>query len=95
VLEGNEGSDRVIGTPEDDIIDSKGSADVNYGDTILGSRSGNHHTVSGDRNARNVGDTVEGEGSGDDVLTGRPCADVFSLVKRRTQSQTITHMKEM
>jgi hypothetical protein len=31
VFEGTEGPDRIVGTPEDDIIDSKGGHDENFG----------------------------------------------------------------
>jgi hypothetical protein len=35
VFEGTEGPDRIVGTPEGDVIDSKGGNDVNFGDTFL------------------------------------------------------------
>jgi hypothetical protein len=41
VIEGTEGDDEIVDTPGDDIIDSKGGNDDNYGDTFDGDGSGN------------------------------------------------------
>jgi Ca2+-binding RTX toxin-like protein len=53
VIEGTEGDDVLVGTPGADLIDIKGSGDVNYGDTVLGNSSGNDNIISGDGNDGN------------------------------------------
>jgi hypothetical protein len=40
VIEGNEGDDFIVGTPEADLIDSKGGNDDNFGDNFQGDGSG-------------------------------------------------------
>jgi hypothetical protein len=69
VFEGTEGPDFIIGTPGDDVIDSKGGDDRNYGDTsFFGDGSGDDIINSGEESDVNLGDTVDGTGSGDDVI---------------------------
>jgi hypothetical protein len=68
VFEGTEGRDVIVGTPADDIIDSKGSCDLNYGDTLSGEGSGHDVIDSGEGDDANYGDTSRGEGSGHDVI---------------------------
>ncbi|MGH9924661.1 MAG: calcium-binding protein [Nitrososphaeraceae archaeon] len=68
VFEGTEGPDEIVGTPEDDIIDSKGGGDVNFGDTAFGDGSGNDVINSGEGVDVNFGDTLVGDGSGDDII---------------------------
>jgi Ca2+-binding RTX toxin-like protein len=63
VIEGTEGPDAIVGTPVDDLIDSKGGDDINDGDTELGDGSGNDVILSGD---------------GDDQSTGNGGADIFA-----------------
>jgi Ca2+-binding RTX toxin-like protein len=86
VIEGTEGPDFIIGTPVDDLIDSKGGDDINEGDTELGEGSGNDVILSGEGNDFNSGDTELGEGSGNDVIvsadgddqsTGNGGCDIF------------------
>src|SRR5688572_3179071 len=48
VIPGTEGDDVIVGTPEADLIDSKGGIDVNFGDTEIGDGSGNDVILSGD-----------------------------------------------
>jgi hypothetical protein len=48
VIEGTEGSDTIVGTPLDDLIDSKGGKDDNLGDAFIGDGSGNDVIDSGD-----------------------------------------------
>jgi Ca2+-binding RTX toxin-like protein len=62
IIEGTEGPDFIIGTPVDDLIDSKGGDDFNSGDTELGDGSGNDVIVSGE---------------GDDQSTGNGGRDIF------------------
>jgi Ca2+-binding RTX toxin-like protein len=62
VIEGTEGPDFIIGTPVDDLIDSKGGDVINSGDTELGDGSGNDVIVSAD---------------GDDQSTGNGGRDIF------------------
>jgi hypothetical protein len=62
VFEGTEGPDEIIGTPLDDLIDSKGGNDFNFGDALEGDGFGDDVIVSGD---------------GDDQSTGNGGADVF------------------
>jgi hypothetical protein len=40
VIEGTEGPDEIVGTPEADLIDSKGGFDQNFGDAFIGDGSG-------------------------------------------------------
>jgi Ca2+-binding RTX toxin-like protein len=69
VIEGTEGPDELVGTPEDDIIDSKGGRDENIGDTFIGDGSGNDVINSGEGTDFNSGDSFEGgTGSGNDVI---------------------------
>jgi Ca2+-binding RTX toxin-like protein len=76
VIEGTEGPDVIVGTPEDDQIDSKGGNDRNFGDTFAGDGSGNYVINSGEGSDFNFGDTfagedgdtLGGEGSGNDVI---------------------------
>ena len=68
VIEGTEGPDRIVGTPLDDIIDSKGGQDSNFGDTVVGDGSGNDVIDSGEGSDVNTGDTGSGQGSGNDVI---------------------------
>jgi Ca2+-binding RTX toxin-like protein len=68
-FEGTEGPDIIIGTLEDDEIDSKGGKDRNFGDAGSGDASGDDDIDSGDGDDRNVGDTGSfGSGSGDDKI---------------------------
>src|SRR5687768_18612290 len=69
VFEGDEGPDFIIGTPEDDLIDSKGGNDRNFGDTRFGDGSGDDVINSGDGHNTNFGDTRSGNGTGNDVIT--------------------------
>jgi hypothetical protein len=62
VIEGTEGPDAIIGTPVDDLIDSKGGDDINEGDTELGDGFGHDVILSGD---------------GDDQSTGNGGRDIF------------------
>jgi Ca2+-binding RTX toxin-like protein len=87
VIEGTEGPDELVGTPEDDIIDSKGGRDENHGDTFIGDGSGDDIIVSGEGSDFNSGDTFEGQGSGDDIIvsgeeddtnTGNGRRDIFT-----------------
>jgi hypothetical protein len=68
VFEGTEGPDRIVGTPLDDIIDSKGGDDRNFGDTQVGDGSGDDVINSGEGDDANFGDTANGQGSGDDII---------------------------
>jgi hypothetical protein len=86
VIEGTEGPDDIVGTPEADLIDSKGGDDSNSGDTFFGDGSGNDVILSGEGNDDNVGDTDFGQSSGDDILvsgeqddtnTGNGGRDIF------------------
>jgi hypothetical protein len=68
VIEGTEGPDQIVGTPEADLIDSKGGNDDNTGDTVIGDGSGNDIIASEEGDDTNIGDTEVGEGSGDDII---------------------------
>ena len=68
VIEGTEGPDFIVGTPVDDLIDSKGGDDINEGDTELGDGSGHDVILSGEGNDFNSGDTELGDGFGHDVI---------------------------
>jgi hypothetical protein len=76
VIEGTEGDDFIVGTPEADVIDSKGGNDDNFGDTIFGDGSGDDVINSGEGGDVNWGDTVIGDGSGDDVIASGDGDDV-------------------
>jgi Ca2+-binding RTX toxin-like protein len=101
VIEGTEGPDSIVGTPEADRIDSKGGDDNNFGDTVFGDGSGDDKINSGSGDDRNFGDTVfEGQGSGDDKinagqgddqLTGNGGADKFQCGKGE---DTVTDFNE-
>jgi hypothetical protein len=85
VFEGTEGPDFIIGTPEDDIIDSKGGDDGNFGDALEDDGFGDDVIISGDGSDLNNGDTNDGDGFGDDVIisggddqsTGNGGRDIF------------------
>jgi hypothetical protein len=86
VIEGTEGPDVLVGTP-DDQIDSKGGDDINIGDTVFGDGSGDDIIASGEGHDQNFGDTFSGDGSGDDIIasgegidenSGNGGADIFS-----------------
>jgi Ca2+-binding RTX toxin-like protein len=86
VIEGTEGPDAIVGTPVDDLIDSKGGDDINEGDTELGDGSGHDVILSGEGNDFNSEDTELGDGSGNDVIlsgegddqsTGNGGRDIF------------------
>jgi hypothetical protein len=68
VIEGTELDDFIVGTPEGDIIDSKGGFDQNFGDNWSGDGSGNDVIDSGEGSDFNSGDTFRGQGSGNDVI---------------------------
>jgi Ca2+-binding RTX toxin-like protein len=68
VFEGTEGPDEIIGTPLDDLIDSKGGNDFNFGDALEGDGFGDDVIVSGEESDLNNGDTNDGDGFGDDVI---------------------------
>ena len=68
VIEGTEGPEAIVGTPVDDLIDSKGGDDINEGDTELGDGSGNDVILSGEGDDINDGDTFIGNGFGNDVI---------------------------
>jgi hypothetical protein len=68
VIEGTEGPDVIIGNPGDDIIDTKGGFDSNFGDAVNGDGSGDDVILSGEGGGGNFGDTEFGDGSGDDVM---------------------------
>jgi Ca2+-binding RTX toxin-like protein len=99
-IEGTEEGDEILGTPDDDNIDSKGGDDVNFGDTVVGDGSGDDKIKSGDGGDINFGDTSESEGSGDDKinsgkgddsLTGNGGADKF---KCGQGEDTVTDFEE-
>ncbi len=78
-IEGTEGPDRIVGTPEDDVINSKGGSDANYGDATTADvedASGDDVIISGEGNDKNNGDTAEGSGSGDDVIISGEGRDI-------------------
>jgi Ca2+-binding RTX toxin-like protein len=86
VIEGTEGPDAIVGTPVDDLIDSKGGDDINDGDTFIGNGFGHDVILSGEGNDFNSGDTELGDGSGNDVIlsgegddqsTGNGGRDIF------------------
>jgi Ca2+-binding RTX toxin-like protein len=86
VIEGTEGPDAIVGTPVDDLIDSKGGDDINDGDTFIGNGFGYDVILSGEGNDFNSGDTELGDGSGNDVIvsadgddqsTGNGGRDIF------------------
>ena len=61
----------IIGTLGDDIIDSKGGGDDNFGDSILGDGSGNDIIVSAedDQSTGNGGRDIFVCGGGQDTVT--------------------------
>ena len=72
VLEDTEGPDFIIGTPGEDLIDSKGGDDINEGDTELGDGSGNDVILSGegdDQSTGNGGRDIFVCGGGEDTVT--------------------------
>jgi Ca2+-binding RTX toxin-like protein len=73
VFEGTEGPDEIVGTPGDDLIDSKGGNDVNFGDIIEGDGSGDDVIVSGEDDDTNTGnegrDIFVCGGGEDDTVT--------------------------
>ncbi len=80
MIEGSEGDDFIVGTPEDDQIDSKGGRDRNAGDTFEGDGSGDDNIISGEGNdntAGNGGDNNIVGGDGDDQLSGGVGRDTF------------------
>jgi hypothetical protein len=78
VIEGTEGPDAIIGTPVDDLIDSKGGDDINEGDTELGDGSGNDVILSGDgdyQSTGNGGRDIFVCGVGEDTITDYNAAE--------------------
>ena len=73
MFEGTEGPDEIVGTPGDDLIDSKGGNDVNFGDIIEGDGSGDDVIVSGEDDDTNTGnggrDIFVCGGGEDDTVT--------------------------
>jgi hypothetical protein len=61
-------NDVIIGNPGDDITDTKGGFDSNFGDAVNGDGSGDDVILSGEGGGGNFGDTEFGDGSGDDVM---------------------------
>src|SRR5919108_215572 len=76
VIEGTEGNDVIFGTPEADLIDSKGGIDQNFGDTHFRGGSGNDVILSGEGVDENWGDSFDGDGTGDDVIVSEEGDDV-------------------
>src|SRR5919106_1595589 len=72
VFEGTEGPEEIVGTPEDDQIDSKGGNDANTGDVTGGGStgSGDDKINSGEGDDVNTGDVTGGfsDGTGDDKI---------------------------
>jgi Ca2+-binding RTX toxin-like protein len=78
VIEGTEGPDAIVGTPVDDLIDSKGGDDINEGDTKLGDGSGNDVILSGegdDQSTGNGGRDIFVCGEGEDTITDYNAAE--------------------
>jgi Ca2+-binding RTX toxin-like protein len=78
VIEGTEGPDAIVGTPVDDLIDSKGGDDINEGDTELGDGSGNDVILSGDgdyQSTGNGGRDIFVCGVGEDTITDYNAAE--------------------
>ena len=72
MFEGDDGPDVIVGTPLDDMIDSKGDTDVAYGDTRSGQGSGDDIIASGeedDTNTGNGGADIFACGEGEDTVT--------------------------
>jgi hypothetical protein len=67
-IERTEEDNQLMGSPNDDSIDSKGGDDTNFGDNEIGEGSGDDKIKSGDGDDQNFGDTVFGDGSGDDKI---------------------------
>jgi Ca2+-binding RTX toxin-like protein len=95
VFEGTEGPDEIVGTPEDDQIDSKGGNDFNLGDSRFQEGSGNDNIISGEGNDNNIGnggdDNIIGR-DGDDQLTGGVGRDIF--VCGEGEDDTVTDYNE-
>jgi Ca2+-binding RTX toxin-like protein len=78
VIEGTEGPDAIVGTPVDDLIDSKGGDDINEGDTELGDGSGNDVILGGegdDQSTGNGGRDIFVCGEGEDTITDYNAAE--------------------
>ena len=78
VIEGTEGPDFIVGTPVDDLIDSKGGDDINKEDTELGDGSGNDVILSGegdDQSTGNGGRDIFVCGEGEDTITDYNAAE--------------------
>jgi hypothetical protein len=63
VFEGTEGRDVIVGTPQNDIIDSKGEGDFNLGDCRENDGSGDDVVLNGEGHDFNSGDTFIDDGS--------------------------------
>lgn len=85
-FEGTEGPDIIIGTPEEDEIDSKGGEDKNTGDSQFGNGYGDDRIDSGEGDDNNFGDNEIREGYrcwnalGDHIYEGRE-RSILSLGK--------------
>ena len=58
LIEGTDMNEFIVGTPGDDIINSKEGDDENFGDILDGDGFGDDVIFSGDGNDFNVGDTA-------------------------------------
>jgi Ca2+-binding RTX toxin-like protein len=68
LIEGTDLNDSLVGTPGDDLINSKGGEDENIGDSENDDGFGNDIIFSGEGDDNNYGDAGEqGEGFGNDI----------------------------
>ena len=68
LIEGTDLNDSLVGTPGDDLINSKGGEDENIGDSENDDGFGNDIIFSGEGDDLNYGDSQEGEGFGNDII---------------------------
>jgi Ca2+-binding RTX toxin-like protein len=69
LIEGTDLNDSLVGTPGDDLINSKGGEDENIGDSENDDGFGNDIIVSGEREDTNEGDaSILEDSSGNDII---------------------------
>ena len=68
LIEGTDLNDSLVGTPGDDLINSKGGEDENIGDSEIDDGFGNDIILSGEGDDFNHGDTLDNDAHGNDII---------------------------
>ena len=68
LIEGTDLNDSLVGTPGDDLINSKGGEDENIGDSENDDGFGNDIIFSGEGDDFSYGDTLDNDAHGNDII---------------------------